>query len=222
MRHKLLFLFLLVPLWSWAQQEVFRGVVVDSASLGPLPYVSVRVKGTLQGTSTDTQGSFTLVATRKDSLIFSLVGYRSITIALWDWEPSMIRMSEQSILLKGVTIEEKQVDPYAGMFDEQNAILDARKIPFYFSKTKRQKRKLSWLREDNIRASTYVALVITNPSTKDNLMKKYKLTEEQYYSVLADFNTKNYRVMYYLTTAELLSLLNEFFEGNSLQAKNKK
>ena len=219
MRAKLLFLFLLLPFVSWAQQEVFRGVVVDSASLSPLPYVSVRVKGTLQGTSTDMQGSFTLAAMRKDSLIFSLVGYKSITIALWDWEPSMIRMSEQSILLKGVTVEARRVDPYAGMFDEQNAILDSRKIPFYFSKTKRQKRKLAWLREDNMRASTYVSLVITNPSTKDNLMKKYKLSEEQYYSVLADFNTKNYRVMYYLSAPELLSLLNEFFEGNSYQSK---
>jgi len=213
MRLRLLSIFLFLSFYCAAQQEVFQGIVVDSATFSPLPYVSIRVQGTLRGTSSDGQGNFSIKAERKDSLTFSLVGYSPVTIALWDWEPGVVRMSEQSILLKSVTIQERRVDPYANMFDEENARIAARRIPFYFSRVKKEKRRLVWLREDNVRAKTYVSVVITNPDTKDNLMTKYGLTEEEYYKILGDFNQKHYTMMYYLTAGELLSLLNNFYEA---------
>jgi len=173
----------------------------------------------MRGTSTDMQGNFSISATQRDTLIFSLVGYQTVEQSLWGWEPSVIRMTEKGILLKAVTIESTAIDPYEGMFDDENAKIAHRKLPFYLSKTKKQKRKLVWLREDNLRAKTYVDVVINNPETKSGLMKKYSLTEDQYYQLLGQFNAKNYTVMYYLTAGELMKILNNFYEVNAPRLK---
>jgi hypothetical protein len=208
--------FLLCPLSVvLAQQETFKGVVVDSATFAALPFVSVRIKNTLRGTSTDMQGNFAITATRRDTLILSVVGYQSIEQPLWDWEPSVIRLREKSILLNTVTVQSRRLDPYEGMFDEENEKIDRRRVPFYLSREKKQKRRLVWLKEDNARAQTYVNVVVNNPETKSGLMQKYRLTETAYYDLLAEFNTRNVKVMYYLTAPELISLLNNFFEDNA-------
>ena len=60
---------------------------------------------------------------------------------------------------------------------------------------------------------TYVDLVINNPETKNGFMKRYSLTEDEYYKTLTKFNEKYYNVMYYLTSAELESFLTKFFEA---------
>lgn len=217
-RFPFFILFLLIAFPSFGQDpEIIRGIVVDSATFSPLPFVNIQLKGQLKGTTSDLQGNFTLVASKRDTLFFSLVGYQSFELPLWDWEPGLIRMAEKSILLKSVTIQGQALDPYEGMFDEQNEKIDRRKIPFYLSREKRQKRKLIWLREDNARAKTYVEVVINNPDTKASLMKKYSLTEEAYYDLLAEFNSTNYRVMYYLTAGELLTLLYNFFDNHTPQ-----
>lgn len=195
-----------------AQQEIFQGMVVDSATFSALPYVNVRIKGTSRGTSADANGKFAIQATRRDTLLISLVGYDSLIIPLYDWETSVVRMTENITMLQTVTIRSTPLDPYQGMFDEQNATRDNRKNRFYFSRERKEKNKISWLLQDNLMAKTYVDLIINNPETKTNLMTRHHLTEEQYYETLERFNEKNYRVMYYLTAGELLTLLNNFFE----------
>ena len=86
-----------------------------------------------------------------------------------------------------------------------------KKIPFYFSKARKDKLKAANWREESLRVQTYVDVVINDPSTKQNLMKKFDLNEKQYYEVLTAFNEKHYQVMYYLSAGELMSLLNNFF-----------
>lgn len=188
-----------------------RGIIVDSATFNPLPYVNIRIKNTFRGTNTDTNGNFSILASKRDTLLISLVGYETIVLPLWDWEPSMIRMAESRILLQTVTINATPID-YEGLFDEQNALIAARKNRFYYSKQKKEKRRVGWLLEDNIRVKTYVEVVINNPATKARLMKENNLTEDEYYAVLTKFNEKNYQVMYYLTAGELITLMNNFFK----------
>jgi hypothetical protein len=209
-----LFLTLLCSAAFAQRQQVFTGILVDSATFSPLPFVSIRIKNSMHGTATDVQGKFSITATDRDTLIFSLVGYETIIQPLWNYESSMIRMTEKGIMLEAVTIESTPFN-YDGMFDDENAKLARRKLPFYLSKGKKQKRKLTWLREDNNRAKTYVDIVINNPDTKSGLMKKYSLTEDEYYKLLGDFNAKNYTVMYYLTAGELITLLNSFYEQHA-------
>lgn len=58
------------------QQILISGKVTDASDGGPLPNVSVRVKGAAGGTSTDTEGQFKLsVPDRNATLVFTFVGY---------------------------------------------------------------------------------------------------------------------------------------------------
>lgn len=198
-----------------------NGIVVDSASFAPLPYVTVRVKGTYRGTSADVQGKFGVMATRRDTLVLSLIGYETIEVPLADWEPSVIRLAERATLLKSITIEGTEIDPYEGFFDEENARWknSNKKLPFYYSRWKKEKINLGRARQENLRAETYVNLIIKNSETKTDLMKRHKLSEEEYYDILTRFNEKNHSIMYYLTAPELLTLLNNFYARNAPDKK---
>jgi hypothetical protein len=194
-------------------QTIIQGMVADSATFAPLPYVNVYLKGQARGTISDQQGNFKLVAAETDTLVLSFVGYRTLEFPLNDWEPSIILLAEEPTLLKDVTIEGERVDPYAGMFDEQNEQLRRanKKLPFYYSKTKKQNIRLGRLQAENERVKTYVDVVIRNEDNKNRLMKEYNLSETQYYDLLGEFNARHYTIMYYLTAPELVTLLNNFF-----------
>ena len=180
----------------------------------PLPYVIVQIKNTQRGTTTDGKGNFGIMATEDDTLVFSLLGYEKLEYPLYGYEASIIRMAERATMLKSITIDDSRMDnPYEGLFDEQDAARVKQRLPFYYVKSKKDKIKAGWWREENSRIQTYVDLIINNPETKNGLMRKYSLSEEQYYEVLTKFNEKYYNVMYYLTAAELSSFLNRFFEN---------
>jgi hypothetical protein len=217
---KLRFLFLLSFLtlaWaSFAQTEIMNGIVVDSATFAPLPYVSIQIKHTLRGTSTDAQGKFGVQASRRDTLIFSLIGYETIEVPLDDWDANVVRLAERPTLLKSITIQGEEINPYEGLFDDENErIRKQQKIPFYYNRWKKEKVKLGHVVQENFRAQTYIDVVIRNPETKTGLMTKYKLTETEYYNTLADFNAKNVMIMYHLTAPELITLLNTFFSRHA-------
>jgi hypothetical protein len=52
-----------------------EGVVKDEETKEPVPFVNIWVKGTLQGTQSDIDGSFSLECAKNDTLMFSSVGY---------------------------------------------------------------------------------------------------------------------------------------------------
>ena len=213
-------LFFLVSLvgagWPALGQELMRGIVVDSASLAGLPSVNIQVKNTTRGTASDDKGNFSVLATREDTLVFSSLGYKTLELPLSLYEPGMIRLSEKYTLLKAVTIDEyrRGENPYKGMFTEQNARLD-KSIPFYFSKAKKEKIRLGMLKEENLRVKTYLDVVVQDSTLKTSLMRRYSLSEKEYYDILTSFNETHYEVMYYLTSAELISLMNRFFETHT-------
>jgi hypothetical protein len=195
-------------------QEIIKGIVVDSATFKPLPYVNIQLRNARKGTTSDHQGNFSILGNRQDTLILSIVGYRRLELPLYDYETGLIPLAEHATELQAITIiDSKFRNPYEGMFEDQNAALIRKKLPFYFSKAKKEKIKVGRLKEENMRVQTYVEVVINNAETKDNLKKKFNLTEEQYYATLTKFNERHYNVMYYLTTAELISFLNQFFES---------
>jgi len=196
-------------------QEFVTGIVVDSATFAGLPSVNVKIKERNVGTQTDSRGNFSIAAQPKDTLVFSLVGYETLELPLMGYEDGVIRLSEKYTMLEAVTIDEfKAENLYEGMFEEQNARL-RKSIPFYFSKAKKEKIKLQGLKEENLRVQTYVDVVVNNPELKGRLMKEHSLTEKEYYDILMAFNETHYRVMYYLTRSELISLLNSFYENRA-------
>lgn len=192
-------------------QEIFRGIVVDSATFSPMPFVTVALKGKDTGTITGLKGSFEIQATRNDTLVFSFVGYVTAEYALFDYEPGLIRLAERKTVLKAVTVRAKAINPYEGMFDDENARIASRHNRFYYSKEKKEKRKLAWLHQDNLQVKAYVNVVINTPDLKIWLMKKHGLSEKRYYEILAQFNEKNAQVMYYITEGELVTLMKNFY-----------
>jgi hypothetical protein len=198
-------------------QDLIQGMVVDSATFASLPYVNVTVKNKHKGTITDTHGNFKLVADPGDTLVFSFVGYKTVEIGTVGWEASVILMAENPTVLNTVTIEGMRINPYEGLFDEQDEEFRSKlkTTRFYQSRAKKQKAKLYNLQAENLRVKTYIDVVIQNEETKKGLMAKYQLTEKQYYDILSRFNAQHYTIMYYLTAGELLTLLNSFFNQHA-------
>jgi hypothetical protein len=211
-----LLIFALISTADLQGQELIRGIVVDSATLNALPSVNIQLKDGSRGTTSDEQGNFSILATREDTLVFTSVGYERLELPLLVYEPGLIRLSDRYTLLEAVTIDElrQEVNPYEGMFEERNGQLQ-RSIPFYFSKARKEKIKVQILREENLRVDTYLDVVVNDAALKTRLMEKYSLSESEYYEILTGFNEGHYRVMYYLTRSELISLLNKFFEAQA-------
>ncbi|MDP2413519.1 SusC/RagA family TonB-linked outer membrane protein [Daejeonella sp.] len=80
-----------------------RGKVVDSKG-ETLPGVSVRVKGTAVGTTTDAQGNFVLNAPDNGTLVFSYIGYISQEVTVNSRSTINVTMVEDSQMLGEVVV----------------------------------------------------------------------------------------------------------------------
>ena len=210
-----LFAFAITSICFAQELVTVKGIVVDSAKLRPIAYVNVFVKKGNHGTTTDSKGNFTLSARPSDTIRFSFVGYRTLELPARDWEPSVIMMAEEVTILKTLTVHGEAIGSrYDGLFDEENKKLEAskKKLPFYYSKEKKEAAMLARAKGESMRVKHYVDLLVKDDRVKNELMKKHNLTENQYYDLLAQFNQKNYAIMYYLTDTELLTLLYRFYD----------
>ena len=70
------------PLASLAQSLTVSGKVVSSDDGYGLPGVTIQVKGTTSGTTTDLDGNYSVKADSQDVLIFSYVGFKTKEIAI--------------------------------------------------------------------------------------------------------------------------------------------
>ncbi|MEJ7694604.1 SusC/RagA family TonB-linked outer membrane protein [Daejeonella sp.] len=86
-----------------AQRADVRGKVIDAAGQ-PLIGVSVRVKGTQAGASTDVQGNFTLDAPANAVLVFTYVGYVTQEVAVNGRTSVNITMAEDRQALSEVVV----------------------------------------------------------------------------------------------------------------------
>ncbi|CAM1358481.1 SusC/RagA family TonB-linked outer membrane protein [Tenacibaculum xiamenense] len=80
LKKLILLTLLLVGSITYAQQ--ISGKVSDSQ--GPLPGVSVLVKGTTVGSETDFDGNYSLEAKKGDTLVFSFIGYKTKEVVVGD------------------------------------------------------------------------------------------------------------------------------------------
>ncbi|WP_373512499.1 SusC/RagA family TonB-linked outer membrane protein [Persicitalea sp.] len=83
LRNALLLLLLMVAsMASYAQDRTITGTITDEAD-NPLPGVSIVAKGTKTGTTTNTQGEYSLNVPRNSiALVFSYIGYKTAEIAI--------------------------------------------------------------------------------------------------------------------------------------------
>lgn len=88
----------------------FTGIIVTPDSLQAVSDVNIRIAGTTQGSISNQQGYFAIVAKRRDTLIFSAVGYRSVKyivpFELTGQKYTMIQtMSQDTLYLNEVVVK---------------------------------------------------------------------------------------------------------------------
>ena len=75
-----LFLFLTISI-PLSAQYILQGVVTDSLTKEPLPYASVRLKDTTEGTTTGSDGRFYFKTSRSEAvLVVSVIGYNDYSL----------------------------------------------------------------------------------------------------------------------------------------------
>lgn len=93
---------LLLSISSIAQQ--ISGTVSAAKDGSPLPGVSVTVKGTTQGTSTDASGKYSLNAASGGTLVFSFVGFESKEVQIGNQSIINVRLDEDTQSLEEVVV----------------------------------------------------------------------------------------------------------------------
>lgn len=86
-----------------ATEEIFTGKVTDARG-DALPGVSVLVKGTTKGTTTEGNGTYSISANIGDVLVFSFVGFDSKEVKISGSQSIDVRLGESSSLLNEVIV----------------------------------------------------------------------------------------------------------------------
>ncbi|HEY5507568.1 MAG TPA: SusC/RagA family TonB-linked outer membrane protein, partial [Paludibacter sp.] len=73
----LLFIFFAFSLSTWAQEYKVSGTIVSDDDRMPIIGANVIVKGTTKGTISDSNGQFSILIQKNQSLIFSYIGYQN-------------------------------------------------------------------------------------------------------------------------------------------------
>lgn len=116
------FLFLVVC--GYSQPFVISGVVTDAATQEPMPFVSVGIKGTSIGQTTDFEGKFLLKCPKPpDTLVVSYLGYQTRYIKL---TPG--RLLQLNILMFETSTEMKEAVIKAGINPALRIVNNASKL----------------------------------------------------------------------------------------------
>ncbi|MBU2927667.1 SusC/RagA family TonB-linked outer membrane protein [Winogradskyella psychrotolerans] len=79
-----LLLMLFVSICAMAQQIEINGVVTSKNDAMPLPGVSIIIKGTSTGTTSDFEGAYSLLVNRGDQVEYSYIGFETVIITIED------------------------------------------------------------------------------------------------------------------------------------------
>lgn len=219
LKVSLLFSFIVLAGAAFSQ-KITRVIVVDSATIEPLPAVIARVKNTNRTILADASGIFTLVTKRIDTLVLSHVGYKDVMIPLFFEEDAiLIRMSEKITLLREVTISSRrlypnELNPRKSTPPRTATLEGSLAAPWeYFNRREKEKRKLTLLMQENDRIRTFIE-VLMDPSVKEELMTDHAVSETTYYDLLVKFNRQKFSVIYSNDADAIISTLHAFFANN--------
>jgi TonB-linked SusC/RagA family outer membrane protein len=99
----------------YGQTPTIAGTVTEKEQGGPLPGVSVVIKGSRTGTLSNAQGKFSISASIGQTLVFSTIGYKTQTIVLSGptvtivMEPSQSELSEVMVIGYGTQLRRDNV-----------------------------------------------------------------------------------------------------------------
>ncbi len=98
-------------------QSIIKGIVTEPDSLTPMPFVYVINATTGQGQMSDGNGKFAILATEKDSIIFSFVGYvrlklPAVKLFTAVYKETKVVMIETMYKLNQVVVSDFKLKPY--------------------------------------------------------------------------------------------------------------
>ena len=104
-KHWLLFLsIVLFSTAAYAQDLKIRGKVTSTDDGTPLPGVSVFVKETKQGTSTNADGNFALSIAKGNTLVFTFIGYEPKEVVVNNEIPLNVKLNAKSGALSEIVV----------------------------------------------------------------------------------------------------------------------
>ncbi len=95
---------MLIGMVALAQEMAITGTVTDSKDGSPMIGVTVLIKGTTTGTTTDFDGKYTIRADRNAFLVFSFVGYETQEVAVSGRNVINITLQDQSLSLEEIVV----------------------------------------------------------------------------------------------------------------------
>ncbi|MFC0184556.1 carboxypeptidase-like regulatory domain-containing protein [Pseudarcicella hirudinis] len=108
MRQKLRLLsviwLLLSSLIGYAQKQSISGAIISTEDSSPLPGVSVQIKGTSVGTTTNSEGKYKISVAKGDALIFSFVGFVTQEIKIANQSEINIKLETDTKVLGEVVV----------------------------------------------------------------------------------------------------------------------
>jgi TonB-dependent SusC/RagA subfamily outer membrane receptor len=107
-------LLLLMGLSGYTQTKQISGLVTDVTDGTPLIGVTVMIKGTIQGTTTDLDGRYQLTASEGDILVFRFIGMTSQEVTVGDQQiidialqPDVATLEQVVVTALGIKREER-------------------------------------------------------------------------------------------------------------------
>ncbi len=89
---------------AYAQNVTVSGMISDASNGEPIPFASVQVKGTTQGTSADADGHYTISLPKNGTLIISSIGYINQEIAVAGKLVINVTLSPDAVSLDNVVV----------------------------------------------------------------------------------------------------------------------
>ena len=90
--------------FGYAQNKTVSGTITSKADGQALPGVSVIIKGTTTGVSSDFDGKYSISVGESDILQFSYLGFATLELAVSGLTTLNVQMAEDSSLLEEVVV----------------------------------------------------------------------------------------------------------------------
>ena len=144
-------------------QNVIKGIITESDSVTPMPFVYVINASNGHGQMSDGNGKFSIVASDRDSIIFSFVGYVRLKIPASKlykgFKESKVVMIETAYKLNQVVVSDFKLKPYEKDYmkrviqGSKTSVVNAMESPIsalymQFSQKGKEQRKLAAIFEE--------------------------------------------------------------------------
>lgn len=103
-RFYIFFFLCLLSIPGFTQEIKLTGIVTEASTKEPMPGVTVRVKGTGNGVMSDVDGRYTIQVNQNDTLVFSIIGMRTVEKTVASDSPVDIAMEEDFVALDQVVV----------------------------------------------------------------------------------------------------------------------